>query len=122
MAIKTDSTLLGWGANVKGQIGVSPQTTKTAPIQVNCPSTLSSEDFVFEKIRVYPNPVTDNLNIIISDNLNFKSIKIIDLSGKEIINEVFSSSEINVEKLTRGIYFLFLNDGEKNYQSKFIKM
>lgn len=56
---------------------------------------------------VYPNPTIDNLKITIS-NLNNKeklSVKIIDVIGKEILNEPYQE-ELDISRLEQGIYFV----------------
>jgi alpha-tubulin suppressor-like RCC1 family protein len=41
MAIKTDGTLWGWGANGDGQLGNGNITTTSSPIQVGASTTWS---------------------------------------------------------------------------------
>jgi hypothetical protein len=58
-------------------------------------------------IDVYPNPTIDNLKITIS-NLNNKeklSVKIIDVIGKEVLNEPYQE-ELDISRLEQGIYFV----------------
>ena len=68
---------------------------------------------------VYPNPVSDNLTIEFRDNQQQASqITISDLSGRLVYNKVLSASEsssilqVNVSKLSPGIYFLNVIDLE----------
>ncbi len=57
---------------------------------------------------VYPNPVNNVLNVKTEELI--KSIKIIDVDGKELLyNKALNSSSINVEFLTKGVYFLEIN-------------
>lgn len=69
------------------------------------------------EILFYPNPVNDFIYI---NNINLtKSIKIIDIEGKEYIKiKELKRKEINVSQLSIGVYFLVINE-EKVF--KFIK-
>lgn len=65
------------------------------------------------RIKIYPNPVGDILNI--SEVLNVKSITVHDLSGRAVKSIVKPESEVNIKELQSGIYILTLdmNDGSK---------
>ena len=55
-----------------------------------------------EKIKLYPNPVIDKFYVDCND---FLSIKIYDMSGKEVVTqEVNGKTEINISNLPKGIY------------------
>jgi hypothetical protein len=61
------------------------------------------------EILFYPNPVKDY--IYLKNVEKIKSIKIIDLVGKEFINITeIKSNEINVSQLSVGVYFLVINE------------
>jgi hypothetical protein len=83
-------------------------------------SSLSSTTFNTIGLKLYPNPVVSILNVSIDSNLINQPYTIIDGLGKVILkgklNEV--QSTINVEQLSKGIYYLKI-DG--NSSSKFIK-
>ena len=75
-------------------------------------------------IKMYPNPVGDQLKI---QNAEFKieEVKIYDIMGKEILISAISNqqSEINmdVSKLKSAIYFVEVNAGKKIFRKKFLK-
>lgn len=70
-------------------------------------------------MRIYPNPVSDFLNIeaAISDN---HSYHIVGMSGR-----VYKSGKlelmIDVSTLTNGIYMMILEDGQSTATFKFLK-
>ncbi|MDR7211263.1 M4 family metallopeptidase [Flavobacterium piscis] len=77
--------------------------------------TTETSDFV-----LYPIPVDNELNISLSKN-NGSVFKITNTLGQQISSGELSGSPIDVSKLTTGIYFIELNNGEKRVVKKFIK-
>src|SRR3989442_14519171 len=69
-----------------------------------------------DKIKVYPNPTSNILNIK-SDSKNNSIIEITNSLGQTILKQNYSES-IDVSKLESGYYLLKIS-GEKNYYSKF---
>jgi hypothetical protein len=68
-----------------------------------------------EGVRVYPNPVTDQLNIDLGTNsLHIRSIELIDLMGRTVLQVKVQNSVVKVPKgsLTTGTYILQLK-GDK---------
>lgn len=61
----------------------------------------------------YPNPARDNLTIEGPENSNWK---IIDVLGRNIISGKLENqmNKINVESLSNGTYFIYLNHGSEN--------
>src|SRR5687768_16766469 len=76
-------------------------------------------------IAVYPNPVSEILQI---DGLNTKgkvAIKIYDTLGKVVLrqeSEAEKHAEINVAKLTKGIYFVEITAGKERAGKQIIKL
>lgn len=79
-------------------------------------------------IKVFPNPVSNNLSIELNENSLEKEIQItfIDLNGKIVESKMFSiinqSVSINTSSLQSGIYLLKLQTPSFQYNSKFIKL
>jgi hypothetical protein len=75
---------------------------------------------VKNSILLYPNPVLDY--IFISDLQNWDTYKIIDLSGKVLMEEcIYSIASIDVNNLRRGMYLICLQKGITKKQLKFYK-
>jgi hypothetical protein len=71
-------------------------------------------------VIIYPNPVNDYFEL--SGNLNIKSIKIVDESGRTV--RAFSASMNNkysVNGLESGVYFVHYTDGTNNFSIKILK-
>lgn len=121
-ALKTDGTFWMWGLNSAGQIGNNTNIEVNYPIQVNC-SALKTDEFSISNLySVYPNPAKETINI---DSFNDKSfinnIKIIDSSGKLLLKQSNNFQQVNLNKLTKGVYIIQIEADGKSYNQKFIK-
>lgn len=69
-------------------------------------------DLYFSDLKIYPNPMTDFLNIESNQLLMNKPYKLMDITGKEIFSGLIDSKQINIKSrsLAKGIYFLQLGD------------
>ena len=100
-------------------IGCYGSATKMITIS---PGHLAIEDIPSSKIRIYPNPVIDNLIIEMEDFP--RQVQIIDLTGKVLHSEKANTGKIdlNVSFLSKGIYFLRLNFKNGSIRTtKFVK-
>lgn len=79
---------------------------------------LRLDEYSNTEISIYPNPTTDYININSSEKNN--TIKITDLTGKMIFNEV-NTTKINVSHLTKGIYIINIKTDNSESIQKFIK-
>ena len=85
----------------------------------NCQS-LDTDNFNISSLKLFPNPVLSILNVKVDSILINQPYSIVDSLGRVIlkgnINDVDNS--INVEQLSKGIYYLKVSD---NSASKFVK-
>jgi hypothetical protein len=75
-------------------------------------------------VKVYPNPVTNVLNISVLGEVSAKArLQITDASGKAVIikNIINNPQAIDISKLAKGVYLIKVNNGGKEITSKFIK-
>ena len=81
---------------------------------------LSNSTFETSKLQIYPNPVVNVLNVNANYNLINQPYTIIDGLGREVLNGKLNEVDttINVEQLSKGIYYLKISG---NSASKFIK-
>ncbi len=71
---------------------------------------------------IAPNPVSSEL--FITSDSHFGKIQVIDALGKIVLSHdanYASQTSINVSSLTKGVYFIQANDGERIITKKFIK-
>lgn len=103
--------------------GILQVSTFAAP--ANCNSTTSLvENITDEKeIIVYPNPASDFITIINSENKILSTIFIKDVCGKIVLRKNSSGIKtiIDLRKLNSGIYFVVVETENKNYVKKLIK-
>lgn len=76
------------------------------------------------KIKIYPNPATDALNI--SNELSFSNatLYITDMTGRAILKKTSvtgTSATVNLSSLSNGTYLVRIEDDGKSTTSKFIK-
>jgi uncharacterized protein (TIGR02145 family) len=83
-------------------------------------SPLSNTTFETNTLKLYPNPVVSILNIKAKYNLINQPYSIIDGLGRVVLNGKLNDVEstINVEQLSKGIYYLKVSGNSAN---KFIK-
>ncbi len=95
--------------------GFAPTNSPASPAYKSANASLSNANFEIKNLRVFPNPVSNEL--IFSDYQNFKSVSIYNLIGQEV-KKVNSERNIDVSDLTSGVYILKTNTGAT---SKFVK-
>ncbi len=84
-------------------------------------SPLSINENLLNNISVYPNPVTNELTINSSLELENSIIAIFDIQGKKVYNSEFKTNTLDVSDLESGVYFLRIIQNEKQVNLKFIK-
>ena len=89
------------------------------------PCTGMEEQNSNSEIKIYPNPVGDELQV---QSSKFKAgekteVIITDALGKEVYKKSFLTSDLRLPTsgLKPGVYFLEINDGKNSYRKKFLK-
>lgn len=74
-------------------------------------------------VKLYPNPVSNILNVTLPENTLLQDYSIIDLTGKTLMNGKVdaSTAAINVESLSAGTYIIKLNSTQAQTVKMFIK-
>ncbi len=86
--------------------------------QTEC-NILDVNDLIYDQnIIVYPNPANDLIYVEIKDDQQLKSIQIISLLGKEILNT--TSLKIDASRLSKGLYFILINTDKTTYNKKIL--
>ncbi len=83
--------------------------------------TLSVEQQSKLPLGLYPNPTKSILNLQNPTNITIDKIMVTDLTGKIILEQTQNTNQVNVEKLSTGIYILQAFSGEEKFTSKFLK-
>ncbi len=101
-----------------GEIGVQESTSGNILLSEgfvgpDIVSTVGIEDYgVLNGLRIYPNPVKDNLQIHLPQTGNYE-VYIFDLTGKEIFNRNIEDSDeaqYNIADFKTGVYLLIIAD------------
>ncbi|MDR2979844.1 MAG: T9SS type A sorting domain-containing protein [Bacteroidales bacterium] len=81
-----------------------------------------------QNIKVYPNPVKDELNIesgvstaLNNQEVRVENVEIVDLQGKTVISTSLDNHSINVSSLSAGVYFLKINTDKGEHTVKIVK-
>ena len=82
--------------------------------------TTAVESITNYELRIYPNPVKDELKIE-NGELRIEKVEICDLSGKMVNCEWLNGKSVNVSNLPQGIYFVKLETDKGTVTRKFVK-
>lgn len=121
--IALDGGFVVAGQTNDSQYFYSPPVTQS---QINyhvvklSPDFLSTSSFNNMSVTVFPNPVSNQLNIRLSNNENIDKIIVTDLLGKEIISQK-NTNQLSVENLANGIYLIEIFSNDVILRTKFIK-
>lgn len=87
--------------------------------QIAEPSATSTTETI-EDLTIYPNPVSNGkIYITTKQNLS-KDIEIFDVLGKKIYSTSLFGKELNVSKLTPGIYILKIKENNSSATRKLV--
>jgi hypothetical protein len=92
-------TVVGTNAN-----GCSNSTTFTVTVQ----SCAGLEEASFGDFELYPNPVTQLLNVNFGELKGIEMLTVLDLAGRKVLSDQSASSLIDVSSLESGKYFLMI--------------
>ncbi|MBC3758574.1 T9SS type A sorting domain-containing protein [Hyunsoonleella sp. SJ7] len=86
-------------------------------------STLSakSSERDLNTMRIFPNPVKETLNFDLSSDVAIKAITVSDVTGRKVLSISTTSSTLNVNGLTAGIYIATLETSKGAVSRKFVK-
>ncbi len=118
--LSSNGQLYGAGQNHVGQLANNGNANVTNLSLVTCPSVLSSDTFDSQNIiSLYPNPVSNQLNISTSSEI--QKLAIYDVTGKQVKYQEGNTNTIDVQELKSGFYLIEITiDGNKEIK-KFLK-
>ncbi len=83
------------------------------------------EQKITKKIKVFPNPATNVVNVLGLENSNRSTITISDISGNEVLHRQWAirnnALSIPIPNLNAGIYVVRIKSQEQQVQTKFYK-
>lgn len=69
---------------------------------------------------LFPNPAENVLNISVAENIRAFTVRVYDLSGREVLAET-NSRMLDISSLAKGAYVIEISDGENAAREKFVK-
>ena len=76
------------------------------------------------RLRVYPNPATEYINVSFASKSKTASLQIFDENGKPVLQKTLTpglSNHINISHLAAGVYFVQTSDGTTTQSARFTK-
>jgi hypothetical protein len=83
--------------------------------------SIKQPEITIEKIKLYPNPTKDFINILNTANNKIDKVFITDIVGKTVLKRYENVKLINVQDLAKGIYLIEAFSGKVKFTSKFVK-
>ncbi len=89
--------------------------------------SLGIDNYIDNSISITPNPNTGIFTIKLRESDNYQNIAIFNTSGQMVYNENIINNNnntfsINIENLAKGIYYLHLNNNQRNIIKKIVKL
>lgn len=81
-------------------------------------ATLSTNNFDIEDFKVFPNPVSNILQVSINDDFEFE-LEVYSALGERVLSS--KSNKVDLSSLSSGIYYLFISSDNKRVFRKIIK-
>lgn len=94
-----------------------------ATYNYNSALTLAVEnpEIVKAGITIFPNPTTSVINLDFSEAVTIDKIVVVDITGKTVLQQGANTTQVNVEKLAKGLYIIEAYSGKEKFTSKFVK-
>ena len=83
--------------------------------------TASVSDVFASKIRVYPNPATDNITIKSVDQSQIDSVELYNILGSKVLSTTsLVNDSLNVSEMASGVYLLKVNVGTQSATKRIV--
>ncbi len=82
---------------------------------------LATSTFNNQVLTLYPNPTKGLLQLQTPNNTSFNQIIITDSTGKSVLEQTQNTTQVDVEQLASGLYFIKAFSGEEVFVNKFVK-
>ena len=85
-------------------------------------ATLNTKTVNISQLKLFPNPVQDELTITLQNNVPLSAYEIYDISGKKVMTSTLNpSNRIQVSGLSKGLYFIKVKAAKSELISRFMK-
>ncbi|MBO4645959.1 MAG: T9SS type A sorting domain-containing protein [Bacteroidales bacterium] len=91
------------------------EVTASSEIELTVTSGTGINEQEGGNIRIYPNPASDNVNIVLEDNMTATAANIYDSYGKLVLSRSIEgdNTQINIGELAPGIYIIRIMNGNQ---------
>ena len=103
-----------------GQFTSSGSGTTATNATVTATEVTVNPDFA---INLFPNPAGDQLNVSLGGVYKKTVIKVYNLMGKLVLQQESGNmlTQLNISKLSAGLYLMHVNDGKETRSARFVK-
>lgn len=123
MVIKNNNEIYVWGLNTTGELGLGNTNQYSQPTLFGtmCGATAGLNDNTLTSIILYPNPTSSTLTLANAENLSIEKLTVTDLTGKVVMTQKSNNTQLDVQQLPAGMYFLNVSANGNIQHLKFIK-
>lgn len=115
-SLSSDGSVLAIGVFLNSGNGIESGHVRV----YNLSTVLSSDSFVLSNFSIYPNPVSDIVNISLSENLELEKVNVYNTLGQLVKTE--KSNAISVNSLSYGTYYFeIITDKGKGTKTVLVK-
>jgi hypothetical protein len=109
-------------ARVVGYNGAN-NATNCYTLKVQLGTASRTQELITGNISAFPNPVTDKVSIRITDLQGTAAIRVFDIYGKLVMQQTSGQAltELNVSKLSAGLYMIKVSNNGKENTLKIVK-
>ena len=94
-------------------------TSPTSSPAINGLTGLTS---VERGLSLYPVPVTNELHLLLGDNVQIVSVRVTDLRGAAVTTARYNGEgTLDVSSLAKGMYLISVSDGQQTFRQRFVK-
>ena len=110
---------IGW---IYGGVDCTDGSTTTfdSPCVYPFVAALSTSDLTVNKISVFPNPVSNGIVNIKSQNLGDVNVKLYDIMGRCVLSTKINSETLDVSSVGPGVYLLQVSVGDSSNTTKLV--
>lgn len=91
-------------------------------VQAACVSALSVSDYLLrEAVSIYPNPVLDELNILVKMEMNIERIELYSIDGRLIKSQLYELQSMDLSNVSTGIYLLKISSDKGQINARIVK-
>lgn len=84
------------------------------------PMTLSNNEFTADNFKLFPNPTSNGIVNILSNDNDTMNVQVFDILGKQVKNEILRNNTLNVSDLNSGIYIVKITQNDASTTKKLV--